>query len=353
MDPIRVAFITNNLQIGGAERWLVSLATGLDRHTFDVIGIVSTLEDPIHPYIDGKLRGKIPVYLGPKYYRPLGIAANFLIGWGDYDLSSVADLPCTKIHVAQGQCAWTRRCIDKVLPYIDHQVAVSQAAANCYPNAAATTIIPNMVDVNRCTPTKTRTQQRAEWHADPRERLVGYVGRPSDEKNPLAAVYACAALSHPYRPVLCGGGPYKDAYWHMAKRLCPNVILQDEVDNVGNVYHALDCLMLASQCEGHSLALAEAWYCDLPTIATPVGATPELEALHGKLTTTLPLAHTARDLVTAVLAALHPNNPSVRQAHQAAARYLTDTAICRRWDKYLLRLYAAKHGQRLPEPANR
>lgn len=231
--------------------------------------------------------------------------------------------------------------------------AVSEAAARAYPNPARVTVIYNSVDPKRCQVTTPRPLQRAIWQAEPHEKLIGYVGRPSDEKNPLAAVYAAKSLGPPYRAVMIGGGPYAPAYHTMARRICENVIIQNEMDQIGNAYHALDCMMSASRVEGHSLALTEAWYCGCPTIATPTGATPELERDHGKLVVSLPIAHTPRDLVTTVIAALHPANPCPARAQLIARTRLTNAVMCKRWEAYLTHICHPNAPHAVPRPLAR
>jgi len=335
MRPIRVGFFSPTLELGGAERWIVSLATGLNPTYFDALAIAIQTPNAVHPIVATHLRDRIPILHGPEHFAELASRADAIIAWGGCDISAAARYSCKIVYVAQGQCAWTCTCVRTALVHATHHVAVSQAAAQTFPDPRAVTVLYNPVDTNRCEVRTPREIQRGQWQVMPHEKLIGYVGRPSDEKNPLACVYAAHALGPPYRPLLCGGGPYAEAYHAMARRICPTVVIQPEIDQVGDVYNSLDCMMLASRVEGHSLALAEAWYCRCPTIATPVGATPELEARHGKLTVTLPTAHTARDLITTVLAALHPANHCVERAHQVIINDYTTRHMCRRWEAYL------------------
>ena len=335
MRPIRVGFLSPSLQLGGAERWIVSLATGLNPTYFDALAIAIQAPNAVHPIVATHLHDRIPILHGTKHFAELASRSDAIIAWGECDLSAAAVYTCKIVYVAQGQCPWTCACVRKAIERATHLVAVSKAAAQTFPDPTKVAILYNAVDTNRCAVHTPRNVQRALWQVQPHEKLIGYVGRPSDEKTPLACVYAAKALGPPYRPLLCGGGPYADPYHAMARRICPDVVNQPEVDQVGDVYAALDCMILASRVEGHSLALAEAWYCRCPTIATPVGATPELEAKHGKLTVTLPTAHTARDLVTAVLAVLHPGNDCIERAHEVVANNYTTRHMCRRWEAYL------------------
>ena len=154
----------------------------------------------------------------------------------------------------------------------------------------------------------------------------------SVEKNPLAAAQAVQMLGSPYRAVLIGGGPGTDFYLAQARRMVPDLVYQPAVEDVGDMYRALDCFVLASQFEGFSLALAEAWYCGCPTVATPVGAT-ELADMHGRLYVRVPVGCTPRELARAVRAALSPENrPTVAHAAEVVATHYTAAAMCRRWE---------------------
>jgi len=335
MHPIRVGFFSPSLMLGGAERWIVSLATGLNPEYFDPLAIAIQEPNDVHPIVANRLENRVPILHGPTHFADLASRAEVIIAWGGCDISATANYSCKIVYVSQGQCAWTHNVIRRALPYATHHVAVSKAASMAFPDRSKVKIIYNAVDESRCECRTPREIQRRQWSVLPHEKLIGYVGRPSDEKNPLACVHAARVMGPPYRPLLCGGGPYTDAYHSMARKICANVILQTEINQVGDVYHALDCMMLASRVEGHSLALAEAWYCRCPTIATAVGATPELEARYGKLCASIPAAHTTRDLVTGVLAALNFDQPFLEHAHHMVANTMCTRHMCRAWEAHL------------------
>jgi glycosyltransferase involved in cell wall biosynthesis len=134
---------------------------------------------------------------------------------------------------------------------------------------------------------------------------------------------------------LVGDGPGRKFFVEKARVLVPDTVYQLPVENVGDVYRALDCFVLASRFEGFSLALAEAWYCACPTVATPVGAT-ELTELHGRLYVRVPVGACARELARAVRTAISPENRvTVAHAAEVVAAHYTAEAMCRRWERYL------------------
>lgn len=335
MEPIKVAFLTPTLLFGGAERWVVSLASALNPTRFNVFAIAIRDAHATDNTILQRVPTDTTVLHGSHYFADLAHAADIIIAWGLDNLQALATRRAKVVLVSHGACPWTCNCLRHALRYADFHAAVSRSAAQVFPNPNAVTILHNGIDVDRCTPNQSRELQRTLWGANPDDKLIGYVGRLSDEKNPLAAVYTATMLGPPYRPLLIGGGPHAPAYVAQARAINRRTISYPVVENVGNVYHALDLFMLVSKFEGFSLALTEAWYCRCPTLSTRVGAI-ELEELHGKLGVTIPPAHTPRDLVTATLAALAPQNrPTIERAHQVVAHAYTARHMARRWEQYL------------------
>jgi glycosyltransferase involved in cell wall biosynthesis len=87
------------------------------------------------------------------------------------------------------------------------------------------------------------------------------------------------------------------------------------------------------------LALTEAWYSGVPTVATPVGAVPELEERFGQLTVRVPTEPSAAELAEGVKKALAPENRAVVERARAVTReHFTAAAMGRRWSEYLLKL---------------
>jgi glycosyltransferase involved in cell wall biosynthesis len=291
------------------------------------------------PLIAREISHHCLMVVGSANFRDLAEQSDVVITWGIPDLSMLAGTKAKVVVVAHGHCPWTVNCLREACKVATYHAAVSRHATMSFANPNQVTVIHNGIDVDRCVHTIQREQQRKIWNVQANQILIGYVGRFSEEKNPLAACYTAHLLGGYYRSVMCGGGPHTEAYLAMARKIDPRVIHQPVVNNVGNIYRALDCMILASRSEGFSLALAEAWYCYCPTVSTPVGAT-ELEELHGKLTTIVPIAHRPLDLVSAVITANSPQNRSnIERAGAIVRRHYTAHAMCRRWEQYLRRIY--------------
>jgi glycosyltransferase involved in cell wall biosynthesis len=172
--------------------------------------------------------------------------------------------------------------------------------------------------------------------------VIGYLGRQSAEKNPLAPAKAVQAGPNHYHAIYYGFGRTGREFdratvaWcdsHIAGRyrmFAPN-------SSVGNILAGFDVVMLASYREAFSLTLIEAWMAGVPVVATPVGSIPELEAKYGKLVFSVPMDPTPYDLASAVKRATTPvlRDPVVRRAKELVYREFTIRAMAARWAKYL------------------
>jgi glycosyltransferase involved in cell wall biosynthesis len=184
---------------------------------------------------------------------------------------------------------------------------------------------------------------RSAWGFTERERLIGYVGRYSGEKYAEAAALAVAALGEPYHAVYAGEGWMEDSLRGTVHQIAGHRARFVPMDRqVGNILHALDAFVLASPSEGFSLALAEAWYCGVPTIATRVGAVPELERRHGRLVSEVSVRAGAQELASAVREALSPEFETgvVKRAAETVSHDYTAGVMGRRWTGYLCSIAA-------------
>ena len=356
---VRVAFLTPTLLMGGAERWMISLARSCDPRRIEWTGTALTEGAPADAELCHEMAAYMPVYAGPGAGPPEGspsitrrhsaraaldavlAGADVLVAWGTHDLARlVAGYSGPVVFVSHGSSDWTARAIRGSESGATHFVAVSEAALRPFSPAirGRAVVIPNGVDVPRCTPTMARERVRAAWGFDERHRLVGYVGRYSIEKDPTAAARAVASLGGPYRAVYVGGGWMEAEVRRDVSRIAGGrARFVPAGRQVGDVLSALDVFMLTSPAEGFSLAMAEAWYGGLPVVATRVGAVPELERRHGPLVAPVPINPRPEELAGAVALALSPTFGAevVPRAREAVCRHYTAGAMARRWTDYL------------------
>ena len=362
--------MTPTLLMGGAERWLVSLARSSDRQRIAWTGTALTDCAPTSAGLCREMSALMPIFAGPCSGGPgcdqwivrcrsareavqRAVAdADVLITWGVPQLAEItADLSIPVVFVAHGGCGWSRQVAGSSEAGATHFVAVSEAALNAFSADVRrrAVVIHNGVDVARCAPQIGRARVRAAWGFSERERLIGYVGRYSGEKYAEAAALAVAALGEPYRAVYAGEGWMEDSLRATVHAIAGDRARFVPMDRqVGNILHALDAFVLASPSEGFSLALAEAWYCGVPTVATRVGAVPELERVHGQLVASVPMQATAGDLAGAVQSALSPTFQStvVHRARETVVRHFTAGVLGRRWTEYLGSIVSERSARR-------
>jgi hypothetical protein len=166
---LRAAFLTPSLRLGGAERWLISLARA-SREGIEWTGTALTERARAHAELLRELAGCMPVYAGPRAGSPDDDAvlvrcrsgrealeravedADVLIVWGLGNLARfVAGLTLPVVWVAHGG---SPRVIRSSEAGATHLAAVSEAARMCFspPVRPAVTVLHNGIDVERCTP---------------------------------------------------------------------------------------------------------------------------------------------------------------------------------------------------------
>jgi len=320
-QKIRVGFVTPSLAMGGAERWMLSLAKHCDPNKIEWVGTVVSPNAPVIAGLTSQMVRYMPIFgtndirgdsTNVTICKSLEDAmenvspADVLITWGFNEVGSITGpLKVPLVFVSHGTSQWT---IDAMLSSKDkctHFAAVSQAAAAAVlPEGMK--VICNGIETHRCTPTISREQFR-DWAGIPRDAIViGYIGRYSGEKNPIAVAQAVHQMDDPNVYALyCGEGHHqKELLKEVASLVGDQLFVLPFQDCVGDVLAGIDVFVLASDTEGFSLALTEAWYAGIPTVATRVGSVPELEQEFGKLVAAVPCSPSPTDLVDAIEEAL-------------------------------------------------
>ena len=176
------------------------------------------------------------------------------------------------------------RGIDRVVVCSPHQVArlarVTRRPVHLVDNAVAP-VPPGVLS---------RSVARA-WLGLGHDCLViGVVGRLAPEKRHDVFMAAAARIARRYPDAIllvAGDGPRRHAVRRVARRhnLTDRVRFLGHVENVANVYAALDLLLHTSDTEAAPLAVMEAMAAGVPVVATAVGGVPALitDGVHGML----------------------------------------------------------------------
>lgn len=205
-------------------------------------------------------------------------------------------------------------------------------------------VIPNGADLRRLAPTRRRESILNEWGVSPAQHAVGFVGRWSAEKNPMALAEAVHALGREFHAVYCGpqqggiGRIVPAAERERAERLCEGRITWTYTDNVGDVYAALSALLLPSKNEVCSLTSMEAMASGCPLVATPAGHLPELERRVPGIVEFVPFNANGAQLAEAVRQMLTPaGQRRAREAQCFALENLTARRMVDAWEEVLVR----------------
>ncbi|HKO63231.1 MAG TPA: glycosyltransferase [Pyrinomonadaceae bacterium] len=310
---IKVAFLVRSLNLGGAERQLVTLAKALDQDRFDVWVITfyggGRLESEL---IDCRIkliclgkRGRWDLIrflwnvIGQlKTIRP-DILNSYLV---EPNLVAVFLKP----FLRPTKIVWSLLASDMNLGHYDWFVRVNfrlQALVSGFANLIIhnseagrrhhiahgfpphnSIVIRNGIDVLKFNANRESGKAvRQGWRVSDSSVLIGLVGRLDPVKDHETFLKAAAIIcaSEPGVMFVCvGGGPEERAreLRRLAEELqiTERVIWAGERDDMPATYNALDVVCSSSITEGAPFAIAEAMACGVPCVVTNVGDSASL-----------------------------------------------------------------------------
>jgi glycosyltransferase involved in cell wall biosynthesis len=364
---LRVAFLIDTLRPAGAEKQLVTVATGLDPRRFAPLVICLTATGA---YEVALRAAGVPVRLMGKRHK-LGLVVlarlrallrrerpHVLHTWmftcNLYGRLAARGLPvatlASEVAADVGKSA-LRLAVDRLLApatgafYVNSRAVARFYHERCGIPLEKLVVIPNGVRV-------------AEGSAVPRVALglredafvVCGAGRLSPEKGFDHLIEALGMPSLHGRNlelVIAGEGPERDALERLAaaRGMGNRVHLLGHREDLHGVLRAADAFVLSSRHEGMSNVLMEAMALGLPCVVTPVGGVEEL-VVDGE--SGLVVEASAPGPIAAAVARLHDEPALARRLGAAArarmARSFSIEANVRRFEA----LYAALAGGRSP-----
>ncbi len=275
---IRVLEVLATLKRAGAERMVTSLVQRLDRNRFDphVVTLFDATPGDLEAEIGVPVRrlGKRPgldLRMYPRLRAAIRDVRPDVIHTHSYVLRYV--LPVAgrvpvvhTVHNLAGQEVdrigrWVHRIAFRrgVRP-----VAVAEEVARTFAAeyGFVPPVIPNGVDLTRFAGVRPKS-------GGPFTVLA--VARLEPQKNPAVLAEAVASLPFEARFLIAGEGSLRPA---LDGR--PRVTLLGVRSDIADVLASADVFALASDYEGHPIALLEAMAAGLPVVATAVGGVPEM-----------------------------------------------------------------------------
>jgi glycosyltransferase involved in cell wall biosynthesis len=302
-------FVIRDLDHGGAQRQLITLAKGLDKNRFRVS--VATFYDggALRPEIESiegvqvvplKKQGRwdwfrclynfdrtvrelkpqiVHGYLGAA--NELCLLARFRTGarvvWG-LRSSHIDFTPYDWVWRWSYRIgAWLSRFADLII--VNSYAGKGDSIGAGYAGERML-VIHNGIDIQRFRPDMAgRYRTRREWGVAAHELLIGLVARldpMKDHSTFLRAAHLVCNQRNDVRFVCIGNGPaaYKRELQHLAYTLGVNgrLLWIEAFDEIATAYNAMDLAVSTSNCgEGFCNAIGEAMACGIPCVVTDVG----------------------------------------------------------------------------------
>lgn len=321
---IRVGAYYPNVYVGGAENWLRLLFRNLPPDDFSITGVC----------VEG--RGRLPAIdfspIKVSFDLPgLVVFSDVLLAWGVKSLQHVRkqfDGPIIYIgHSGRELLGMGERLAN----HATHHVAVSQS---CLPSIPVPFRQQALVIHNGIEPMAlpSREEARAKLGIGG-QTVVGFVGRWSPEKDPLAAARAVSAM--PEAIALYHGYRKNDEHLFReeVRRLTQGrAIFRGTDASVAETYAALDCFIHTPRFEGFGLTYCEAWQAGVPVVSSFAGVVAECGRAHDVATIVEPDLP-GPNLAAAVRYAL--SGHTVEAGRQLVSERFTAAQMGQRWGSFL------------------
>jgi glycosyltransferase involved in cell wall biosynthesis len=300
----RIAFVITELDVGGAERQLVNLATGLDRRFFKSRvyalgsappagkdGLVQRLKDAEVPvdFLDArrwwqfgptvqKLSEKLREFQ-PHVMQSFLFHANVIGGLA----ASSARVPATSLGIRVNDPRWWRGRLERrIARRANRVVCVSQSVADATRRKLALreeqcVVIPNGVDVDQLEFAAPANLTR--FGVPPGEKPIVFVGRLDRQKGAERLVDLIPALeTFGHHLLIVGSGPLEKRLRMVVghQKGSERVHFAGWQPEIPAILGACSLLVLPSRYEGMPNALLEAMAARLPVLTTPADGVLEI-----------------------------------------------------------------------------
>lgn len=330
---IRVGFATPGLGLGGAERWVVTLARHLRRDRIEVTGIMGwqSSGDALVP----EASRICPLYspnMSPVFLR----SCDTVIAWGFPDIYNYIPQSWGGRMIVVSHGTGRQHYHVMTAERMESRpgvilTGVSDDANSLWSRPSIT--IPNGVEVDRITPREGREATR-RWLDIPADAQVAVqLARFSPEKR--QKLFAAAVVSTPGMYGIMAGGDYCGH----AAQLEPHPrlrIIPGGVSHPGDLLAASDVLALPSDAEAHPLALTEAWLAGVPTVYGDWPFAGQMRRAHGSdLGFIIPVEPTEGELAHQLRRACAYGRRRAWRAREVAWVHYTASAMAARWEALL------------------
>jgi len=375
---LRVALLSNTAGLGGED----SMALGLTKHCKNIdwsgIFVERRFENnaqsrrarnwggPYPLYQPTSPENKFPEFKGVKYlddfYGSLIRVCNDSDLVISYLLQPTVDhsplFECIEtpiVNYVQGNEEFVKQVCHTVAPYITNNVISNEATQKCLPfdSRDDAVVIPSAVELERCFPKFNPQALRSLWGIEKHQKVLLFLSRVEDEKNPEAVIQALLNLPEEWVCVVQGHGSYTDTLIHAASKYIPNrmIVVEDPWLHPGDIFSITDVFFLATDAEGDPIVIKEAMVAGLPIVTTQLPYLKSYQDQFGELAITVPSRATGELLANAVLTADSQKyrSTAVPQVQAMAVNNFNWARISQLWEDYMYSV-VYNHFQRLRFP---
>lgn len=327
---LRVGFVTAGLGVGGAERWVISLAKHFSK-AVEVVGILSwCITDPLSP----EAARICPLY-GNWQSKDFMASCDVIIAWGwEFLCKDFEGFKGRMIGVSHASPVQGWHC--RVCSAMEHfpgieLVGVSKRSLDVWNSPHTGLYFPNGAEVDRCTPRHGKKRVREELGIPPNAKVATFISRIAPEKRP--ELFAEAVLSLPDWYGIVAGSDIQG----IGKKLPRSERLKilPAVEAPGDLLSASDVFVLPSTSEAHPIALTEAWVAGVPTVYCDWPFAGQIRQDHGaNLGEVIPVDITADSLAYSIQFGSQFHGLA-DTARRIAWEHYTASAMAGRWEDYL------------------
>ncbi|MBI1320190.1 MAG: glycosyltransferase [Candidatus Hydrogenedens sp.] len=343
--PIRVLHLTDHLNLGGVQTFLLNLIAAWQDDRF--VLEVAALHGPGKHHGAFVSAGIAPVYAKHSKYDPaLPFRLARLLRQSSPDIIHASGVPaCLLVERLRGVCPGAKLITHLQSSYrqhdsqpyqnlleafchrrSDHVIACSHAVLEGFHRRAPVSVIPNGIatlNISEAEAAAARSRQRGAAGFGLGDLVIGSVGRLVSGKDPLTLARAFAAVKKTIpnaRLLWVGDGPLRGSFLAELDKqgLEGDCHITGFVPSteVGGWLRAMDVFAFPSLREGMPLSLIESMHAGMPCIAADFPAASEVIS-HGKNGILVPRQEA--DALAAAIAAL-AQDESKRATLGAAAR---------------------------------
>jgi len=301
MQPVPILYMTDDLDIGGAEQVMFTLVESLPKHKYRPI--VCSLENG--PLVQRLIQKNLKIVILPKK-RPYDmmfllklihlirkerikiIHSHSLIS-SVYGWIAAKSTHTPLVITLHGKSLFNLKRGNNLFPFLAKHcskvICVSKDLEKEMKRRGLSTkklvVIYNGINLEKFYKRKPTNNLKKELDFNPSDLIVGSVGTLRAVKN-----YDCLLESVPQvlnkfpntKFILVGDGPLKNILQKKAETLgiSNSVIFLGQRNDIPRILSIFDLFVLPSVTEGISIALLEAMATELPVVATCVGGNPEV-----------------------------------------------------------------------------